>query len=104
MYVCMIYAAHVCVFVCIICVTHYATSRKVAGSFPDEVIEFFNRPNSSSRTTALGSTQPLTEMNTKNLPGGKGRLARKVSPPSVRRMSRKSEGAPDIDKRVTVTQ
>jgi hypothetical protein len=26
---------------------------------------------------ALGSTQPLTEMSTKNLPGGKGRPARK---------------------------
>jgi hypothetical protein len=26
----------------------------------------------------LGSTQPLTEMSTKNLPGGKGRPARKV--------------------------
>jgi hypothetical protein len=51
---------------------HYATSRKVAGSFSDEVIGLFNRPNLSSRTMALGSTQPLTEMNTKNLPGGKG--------------------------------
>jgi hypothetical protein len=27
---------------------------------------------------ALGSTQPLTEMSTRNLPGGKGRLARKA--------------------------
>jgi hypothetical protein len=27
---------------------------------------------------ALGSTQPLTEMSTKNLPGGKGRLTRKA--------------------------
>jgi hypothetical protein len=26
-------------------------------------------------TTALGSTQPLTEMSTRNLPGGKGWLA-----------------------------
>jgi hypothetical protein len=26
--------------------------------------------NPSSRTMALGSTQPLTEMSTKNLPGG----------------------------------
>jgi hypothetical protein len=52
-----------------------ATSRKVAGSIPDEVIGFFNWPNPSSRTMALGSTQPLTEMSTKNLPGGKGRSA-----------------------------
>jgi hypothetical protein len=27
---------------------------------------------------ALGSTQPLTEMSTRNLPGGKGRAARKA--------------------------
>jgi hypothetical protein len=52
------------------------TSRKVAGSNPDEVIGFFNWPNTSSRTMALESTQPLTEMSTRNLPGGKGRPAR----------------------------
>jgi hypothetical protein len=46
-------------------------SREVAGSIPDEVIGFLNWPNPSSRTMALGSTQPLTEMSTKNLPGGK---------------------------------
>jgi hypothetical protein len=39
---------------------------------------FFNWPNPSSRTMALGSTQHLTEMSTKNLPGGKGRPARKA--------------------------
>jgi hypothetical protein len=32
--------------------------------------DFFNLPNSSTRTMALGSTQPLTEMSTGNLPGG----------------------------------
>jgi hypothetical protein len=48
---------------------HYATSRKVAGSSLDEV-DFFNLPNHSSLTIALGSTQPLTEMSTRNLPGG----------------------------------
>jgi hypothetical protein len=57
---------------------HYATSRKVASSIPDEVIGFFNWPNPSSRTMALGSTQPLSEMNTRSLPGGKGRPARKA--------------------------
>jgi hypothetical protein len=57
---------------------HYATSRKIAGSIPDEVIEFFNWPNPSSRTMALGSTQPLIEMSTRNLPGGKGRPACKA--------------------------
>jgi hypothetical protein len=57
---------------------HYATSRKVAGSIPDEVIGFFNWPNPSSRTMALESTQPLTEMSTMNLPAGKGRSASKA--------------------------
>jgi hypothetical protein len=52
---------------------HYATSRKVAGSIPDKVNEFFNWPNPSSRTMALESTQSLTEMSTGNFPGGKGR-------------------------------
>jgi hypothetical protein len=37
---------------------------------PDEV-NFFNLPNLSSHTMALGLTQPLTEMSTRNLPGGK---------------------------------
>jgi hypothetical protein len=47
-------------------------------SITDDVIEFFNFPNPSSRTMALGSTQLLTEMSTRNLPGGKGRPARKA--------------------------
>jgi hypothetical protein len=46
--------------------------RKVASSFPDELLEFFNLLNPSSRNMALRSTQPLTEMSTRNLPGGKG--------------------------------
>jgi hypothetical protein len=54
---------------------NYATGRKVAGSIPFEVIEIFNLPNPSSRIMALGSIQPLTEMSTRNLPGGKGRPA-----------------------------
>jgi hypothetical protein len=32
----------------------------------------------SSRTVALGSTQPLTEMSNRNLPEGKGRPVRKT--------------------------
>jgi hypothetical protein len=40
------------------------------------------RPNHSSCNCVLGSTQPVTEMSTRNLPwgggGGKGRLARKA--------------------------
>jgi hypothetical protein len=42
---------------------------------PDEV-DFFNLPNPSSRTVALGLTQPLTEMSTRNLPTGKKRPVR----------------------------
>jgi hypothetical protein len=57
---------------------HYATSRKVAGSIPVEVIGFIKLPNPSSRTMILGSTQPLAEMSTRNLPDGKGRPARKA--------------------------
>jgi hypothetical protein len=48
------------------------------GSSPDEVDFFFNRIEPSSRTMARGLTQPLTEMSTRNLPGGKGQPARKV--------------------------
>jgi hypothetical protein len=48
-----------------------------AGSNPDEV-DFFNLPNPSRRTMALGSTQPETEMSTRNLPGGKGRPVRRA--------------------------
>jgi hypothetical protein len=56
---------------------HYATSRKVAKSSPNEV-DIFNVPNPSSCTMTLGSTQPLTEMSTTNLPGGKMRPARRA--------------------------
>ena len=42
-------------------------SRKVAGSIPDGVIGIFHRHNPSDRNMALGSTQPLTEMSTRNI-------------------------------------
>jgi hypothetical protein len=42
---------------------------------PDKV-DLFNLPNPSSRTMTLGSTQPLTEMSTRNVPAGKKRPAR----------------------------
>jgi hypothetical protein len=41
-------------------------------------LNFFNLPNPSSHTMGLGSTQPLTEMSTMNIPGGKGRQALKA--------------------------
>jgi hypothetical protein len=41
-------------------------------------LDFFSCLNHSSRTFAQGSTEPLTDMSTKNLPGGKGRPARKA--------------------------
>ena len=44
-----------------------ATSRKVAGSIPDGVIEIFHLHDSSGLTMALGLTQPLREMSTKNV-------------------------------------
>jgi hypothetical protein len=60
-------------------------------------LDFFNWPNPSSRTMALWSTHPLTEISTRNLPvcvcvgGGvkDGRRVRLTSPPSVSRLFRK---------------
>jgi hypothetical protein len=57
---------------------HYDTSRKVAGSIPMRQFYFFIWPNPSSRFMVVGSTQALTEMSTRNLPDGKGRLVRKA--------------------------
>jgi hypothetical protein len=57
---------------------HYATIRKVVGSIPGEVIGIFNWPYPSNRTITLGLAQPLTEMSTRNLPGGKGRQVHKA--------------------------
>jgi hypothetical protein len=45
---------------------------------PDWVIGFFNLPNLSIRTMALSSTQPVTEMNTRKLPGDKEWPAREA--------------------------
>jgi hypothetical protein len=58
---------------------NYATVERSRVRFPMRQLDFFfNLPNLSSRTMALGSTQPLTEMNTRNLPGSKGRTVRKA--------------------------
>jgi hypothetical protein len=41
-------------------------------------MSFFNLPNPSSRTVALGFTQLLAEMCTRNRPGDKERAERKA--------------------------
>jgi hypothetical protein len=61
----------------VVVLRHHATSRKVAGSIPHDVIGFFSLPNTYSCTMALGSTQPLTKKS-RNLPGDKGRPTRKA--------------------------
>jgi hypothetical protein len=48
--------------------------------FPMRSLDIFNLANPSSRTMDRGSTQPLTEMSTKNLRDGKGRPAHKAEP------------------------
>jgi hypothetical protein len=40
---------------------------------------FFNLRNYTNRIMALGSTQPLTDMSTRNLPGSKKRPARRAN-------------------------
>jgi hypothetical protein len=73
---------------------HCATSRKVAVSIIDEVIEFLNWPNLSIRTMALWRTQPVAEVSTRTLPGSKrhGRRVRvTISPPTVSRLTGKYE-------------
>jgi hypothetical protein len=64
---------------------HYVTCRKVTGSISDEDIRFLDIPHNSSSTMALGSTQPLIKMSTRNISGVNGRPA-----PSVILMFRKS--------------
>jgi hypothetical protein len=49
---------------------HCATNRQVAGSLPNGATGYFHWHNPFVRTTALGSTQPLTETSTRNLSWG----------------------------------
>ena len=55
------------IIIIIIIIMHCATNRHVAGSIPDYFIGIFQWHNPSSRTMALESTQPLTEMSTGNI-------------------------------------
>jgi len=49
---------------------HCATSRKVVDSIPNGVTGIFHWYNPSGRNMALGLTQPLTEMRTRNISWG----------------------------------
>jgi hypothetical protein len=51
---------------------HWATNRTVVGSIPHGVIGIFHWYNPSGCTMTLGSTQPITEMSTRNISWGKG--------------------------------
>jgi hypothetical protein len=69
-----------------------------AGRSPVRVLDemdFFNLPNTSSGTMALGYTQPLTEMSTRNLIGVKSgrRVELTTLPPSMNRMSENVEAS-----------
>jgi hypothetical protein len=46
--------------------------------FPMSFLDFFSLSNPSRRNVALESTQPRTEMSTRNHPGSKGRQPRKA--------------------------
>jgi hypothetical protein len=50
-------------------------ARRPGGRVPMRSLDFFNLPNPSSRTVAMGLTQLLTEFSSRNLPGGKGQPA-----------------------------
>jgi hypothetical protein len=65
--------------------------------FESDQVYFLNLPNLSSRTIALGSTQPPTEMTTRNFPWGvEGvrRVGLTSLPPSASRISRQNMWEP----------
>jgi hypothetical protein len=61
---------------------HCAKNRKVVGSIPDGVIGIFHWHNPSGRAMALGSTQPVTEMSTRNISWGGRCVGLTTLPPS----------------------
>jgi len=46
---------------------HCTASQKVTGSVPDRVVRIFRWPNPLGCNMAQGSTQPLTEMSTRDV-------------------------------------
>jgi hypothetical protein len=79
---------------------HYVTSRKVASSTPNDAIAFSHGLDTSSRTVALGSTQPLTGVRTENLLWGGGQPARKAGNPLGRQ--RRSPRAGNVTRQASV--
>jgi hypothetical protein len=59
----------------------YAASLAVP--FPIMTLDISILPNPSSRTVTLESNLPLTQTNTRNLPGAENRPARKVDNPTA---------------------
>jgi hypothetical protein len=53
------------------------------GSVVSWLRHYATRTIPSSRTVALGSTKPVTEMSTRNLPGGKELPARKADSTAI---------------------
>jgi hypothetical protein len=70
------------------------TSWTVLGSIPGGVTGFFSDMFPSNRTMALGSTQPLVKMSTRNISGGKGgRCVRLTTSPPLRTKCQENLGA-----------
>jgi hypothetical protein len=72
----------------------YVAAIKLSSILDEDIDFFFNLSNPSSRTMALGFTQPVTGMSTRKSFWGlkRCRLVRLItSPPSVFQLSRKYE-------------